>query len=88
MNMPVFKTVPCRQRASDTCTGSHTVCYGKDRVIWERSGGDTQLILKSITEHFLEELTFYLGPKILVKLAWQSFGGRIKMPQAEDKTYM
>lgn len=51
-------------------------------------GGNPHLILKSILESFLEELTFSLSPKILVKLAQQSFGGRIKVSQAEGRAYM
>lgn len=79
MDMPVFKT--------DSSLPSELQTHY--RQLHCLLGRDTQLLLKNITEEyysFLEELTFYLKPKVLVKSAWPSFGGRIKMLQAENRT--
>lgn len=65
MGVSVSKTDISLPFASDTCTGSYTGSTERSKNTWR----ETQLILKDITEHFLEELTFYLRPKALVKLA-------------------
>lgn len=59
MDMPVFKT--------DSSLPSELQTHY--RQLHCLLGRDIQLLLKNITEHFLEELTFYLKPKVLVKSA-------------------
>lgn len=62
-----------------------TVHYGKYRVVKERVGGIPNSILGILQNISLEELTFSLRPKALVKLAWQSFERRIQKLQAEGR---
>lgn len=83
MDVSVSKTDISLPLASDTCIGSYTGSTEWSKNTWR----ETQLILKGIAEHFLEELTFYLRPKVLVKLARQSFAGRIKMLQAKGRAH-